>query len=218
MLHTHDILQRNILAIPSPANREWLELAANILWKRSVNNYDSDQRGGLRIGWVALNSPPLWFHLIPAAATIGQLARTEARQEFALPDEFRDFLAVFNGPLLFRAQSGSAHLGFSGLVEEQDRHDASLVNAVDIELDNLASRLPHLPSGSWKIGRYAWDGTFVCMNDSGYVYLRRRASDNVLRKWISFRSFLLEELARLDEYFDGNCLAKDVSVSSLPIF
>jgi SMI1 / KNR4 family (SUKH-1) len=212
---SNPLLQR-CTGVVNAKSREALEEVARVLWSRSTLGYEMDERGGVRIGWVARNQPALWFHLIPAAPSGEQVSEVEKRQGFSLPDEFRIFLLTFNGAILFRAQFGSAHLGFGGIVKNEDRFNRLLVNAQNIELDNYYARLRGLPDGAWEIGRYAWDGSYICIDKGGSVYWRTHASDDRLREWCTFNQYLLEEVARLDNYFDEQCMPKKAEWPSIP--
>jgi|ERR1700733_952155 hypothetical protein len=124
----------------------------------------------------------------------------------AMPEVWRDFLAIQNG----------AHL-FSGAISLHGIHpQGQLLN----RRGGLDSRLPfNLVSagrgGSWLnkelnlvIGFYGFDGSVPCLNREDGSISVYREKDGLVASWDTASLWLMDEIARLSVLFDsdGNCL------------
>ncbi|MBS0446667.1 MAG: SMI1/KNR4 family protein [Proteobacteria bacterium] len=199
-------LARAILATMSSADLISLGIAYQTIFARIVRGVELTENHGLNIGWISLDSPNRWMHVIFPPIDGENLLLGERELGFNIPSPFREFLHVSNGLRLFKAELGIPHLLIMGLAASPRSSDRNETFPVDFLGDNTVARPSGLEQGELVFGSYGDDGSLLSILEDGTVRKRGPEGGATLFVWQTFSNFLNEEVARLDNRFDRNGL------------
>jgi hypothetical protein len=129
---------------------------------------------GIRVGWLAEEKPAHWAHILCLGVNGEALEYTNSQLGLDIPDRYVDFLRIFNGVSLFRAEFGIPHLLMMGVAPNPRVLSPEEDHSADFLADNTITRISTLERGELVFGSYASDGDLISISQRGVVRRRSR--------------------------------------------
>lgn len=164
---------------------------------RSSNSGDTTNEAGTRlIGHVPTIAPKAFTHVIYSPIESVELQELEQRYGSKIPEEVSNFLALSNGMMIF---SGSIRVfGYEPL---ERRFDSGIHNyPSSVSIPNISTRVRGSNEGSFIIGWYKADGSYVSIEHDGNVLrFKPRDDGKIIKSWPNFYNWLTTEIANYQD-------------------
>lgn len=151
------------------------------------------------IGHVPHVAPKAYFHVIYAPLKDEELKALETNLDRSLPIQFKHFLSFANGLDIY-----SGYLSVLGFVPHKRKAEVHPHNYPgNILVSNVQGRIRGLKHNSVIVGFYKFDGSYVCVEESGKVFRFDANGDGkTIQEWPSFDTWIIFEIKYLRKCFD----------------
>jgi hypothetical protein len=149
--------------------------------------------GALLVCKAPYVAPMAWVHSFYKGLAQNEIEELEVKLGTSIPDQYKDFLRLYNGFSLFNSA-----LELYGLRRNYKRDVESIHQVFDICTRNVDERLDDAGNNVFFIGRYFYDGSLLYIDkDTGNVHRCNRETVSSLNTWNSFDDALSSEIVRL---------------------
>ena len=165
---------------------------AKILGERQLPN------GTRLIGHVPHVAPEAWLHEIFPPLDKGGIDKLEAGLKMSIPTDYKEFLSVANGLMLF-----SCRLSLDGLRTSYVRTGDEAIQPFSLLTPNTFERPKDALPSYLFIGGYGQDGSRLYIDgETSKVFRAARRTSTPLNEWKNFEEMLVTETIRIALLFD----------------
>lgn len=177
--------------------RDLVELKRLLLEYSYLGERHVPETGAHLIGHVPHVAPEAWLHII--WEPLSDIREAKERIGKDVPAAFVEFLSLSNGLSMF-----SDAISIYGVRKNWKRTGDWIFQPFDLKLPNNRERPLGLPKSFVVVGSYGWDGSKICLSETGEVVRCERWGGKILYSWPEFSSMLLNEAHRLKRFFDDS--------------
>ena len=188
--------------------------AEEIILKHLKLGFKELDNGTKLIGHIPQLAEMAYLHIIFAPLSNKDIIKLEKSLNTDIPDIYKEFLCLTNGLSVF-----SESLTLDGYRKDYSRIGDDMWQPFDLDIPNVAERLPDAEPSFFFIGGYGYDGSLLYIDKkTNIVYRCLDYASNQLNKWDDFENILISEMQRLETHFDEKGNKIDESRSTTPWF
>jgi len=170
-----------------------------------------EQDGVQLIGHVPHVAPEAYLHLVFPGLNDKEVEQLDVEIRRRLPAWLRDFYRRANGIDMF-----SGTLSIHGL-RRYLIDDNGAPQPFSLSLINVDERVPGAPDDCIFFATYGFDGSLLCTLGKGnQVYRTGRETFEILNRWKTFSSAIIEETERISNLFNNNGELKHPDAPTTP--
>jgi len=194
--------------------QEW-EKILNLIKSMTVDNdFKLIESNGTRLfGHVKMIGENAWFHEVFAPLDVKEITEIELELKIQIPKSLKSFFQCSNGIILF-----SDELAIFGKRKSFKRTGDDVRLPYSIINPNTFERPSDAKNNYLFIGSYSYDGSKIFIDTQTEIInvCERWKSLNVVCQWNNIWDFLLQEMNRLQTFFNDNMMLKDNKRCTLP--